>query len=731
MSVARLVVDLIANTEQFKREMQSAAQTMDRTGRQMQQIGGAMTTRVTLPLAAIGAAAVKMSVDAEESANKFNVVMGEAADDVRQRFIGLQDTIPMTLSEMEKMAAGVQDFLVPLGFARREAAGMSADMVELAADLASFNNVAADVPLQAIQSALAGMSRPLRQFGVDVSQSRLELLALEEGLISAGEEMSNNARAQAIMIAVQRDSSDAMGDAARTADSAANQLRFLRRDVMDLAQGIGDILVPAVIPFVRHLRDAVNVFRDIDPQIQRIIVGVGALAAAIGPLLLVLGTMIRSMAALAVLVNPAGAIIVGLAAIATLLAGRYIRAKSEATRQTNEFEESLARAGRELRTFDEEAARVTFAQFQRNTLEAQATVQRLKAELEVFDTGAWREMGIPLKEAQSEAARLKSELQAAEQNLTASNRLLGEARDHYFSLADGAKTVATQTQAVGGAVADMRAHLAAALDLDIGRQEILDAALARRRELDELIARGIPNLEKEIDAIREREALDRAIKEHMERRIGLSDEVLAGAIALRTVTADTKSEVAEVTALFEEMFEGVQRAGEEAVEQVGTLGREISHVAIMGANAFGQFATGATGAFRRFFQQAMSMLAALIARMLLARAILSAFPGVGFALNVAGALAPGVLPTRHTGGPVRRGHPYLVRPDEEVFIPASDGRVQRSIDAGGAGAMNISLDMSSLPPRPAMMTPEAVATDDWWRRAFSYLKMDHDDRGGL
>lgn len=712
MSIARLVVDLMANTDQFRREMQSAARTMDSVGRNMQQVGTQLTTRLTLPLTAIGAAAIKMSVDAEESANKFNVVMGEAADDVRQRFIGLQDTIPMTLSEMEKMAAGVQDFLVPLGFARREAAGMSADMVELAADLASFNNVAADVPLQAIQSALAGMSRPLRQFGVDVSQARLEMLALEEGLISAGQELDNNARAQAIMIAVQRDSADAMGDAARTADSAANQLRFLRRDVMDLAQGIGDILVPAVIPMVRYLRDAVNVFKELDPDIQRIIVGVGALAAAIGPLLIVLGTLIRSLTAMAVLVSPAGAILVGLAAIATLLAGRYIRAKSEATRQTREFEESLASAGRELRTFDGEAARVNFAQFQRNALTARQRVEELKAELEVFDTGAWREMGIPLGEAQSEAARLRGELDAAEQNLAGANRLLGEARDHYFSLSDGAESVATQTTQAAAAVSDMRAHLAAALDLDIGRREVLEAALARRRELDDLIAGGIPNLEAEIDAIRERETLDRAIKDHLERRIGLNGEILAGAVALRTVTGETKGEIAEVTALFGEMMGVVQTAGQEATEQIGTLGREIQSVAIMGANAFGQFATGATGAFRRFFNQAMAMLASLIARMIAAQAIMSLFPGAGFALNIARVLDPGIA-TRHTGGAVRRGQPYLVKPDEELFIPASDGRVQQTMGGSANAGGGVSFDFSTF---PRATNPLAAARDDEWQR---------------
>ena len=45
-----------------------------------------------------------------------------------------------------------------MGLAREEAGFMSADMVELAGDLASFNNVDATQVLEAMKSSLAGSS---------------------------------------------------------------------------------------------------------------------------------------------------------------------------------------------------------------------------------------------------------------------------------------------------------------------------------------------------------------------------------------------------------------------------------------------------------------------------------------------------------------------------------------------------------------------------------------------
>ena len=289
---------------------------LDRVGKSFGQLGKRLTATVTAPLAAFGAAAVKFAIDAEETAQKFDVVFGDAADSVRARFAELTDVIPLTTQQLEGLASGVQDLLVPLGLARDEAARFSTQAVELAADIASFNNVAADVPLEALKSALAGQSQPLRQFGIDVSQARLELLALEEGLIGQGEELNNAARAQAIFIAAQRDSEDAIGDAARTADSAANQLRFLRRDVTQLAEDIGQKLIPVVAPLVERLRSVVNIFGTLSPQLQQSTIIIAALAAAAGPLLLGLAGI---SAALAAISAPVVAVVAGIGALTAIV----------------------------------------------------------------------------------------------------------------------------------------------------------------------------------------------------------------------------------------------------------------------------------------------------------------------------------------------------------------------------------------------------------------------------
>ena len=58
------------------------------------------------------------------------------------------------------------NMLVPMGIGRKKAAEMSKQLVELAADMASFNNASPEETLDALRSGLAGETEPLRKFGV-------------------------------------------------------------------------------------------------------------------------------------------------------------------------------------------------------------------------------------------------------------------------------------------------------------------------------------------------------------------------------------------------------------------------------------------------------------------------------------------------------------------------------------------------------------------------------------
>ena len=86
------------------------------------------------------------------------------------------------------------------GIAYQDAAKMSTDMVGLAADLSSFYNIDQSVAYEKVKSGLAGMVRPLRDLGIDISVATLKEYALSQGIDKSWASMT---QAEKVMLRYQ------------------------------------------------------------------------------------------------------------------------------------------------------------------------------------------------------------------------------------------------------------------------------------------------------------------------------------------------------------------------------------------------------------------------------------------------------------------------------------------------------------------------------------------------
>jgi hypothetical protein len=304
-SLGSAVLDLTADDSKLnatvdgaERKVSGLGDTFKRVGQSMSGFGDKLSTRVTLPILAVGAAAFKLAADAEESSNKFEIVMGASADSVRASLKELEKTIPLTTGELLTLAAGTQDLLVPMGLSREVGAAMSTTFLELAGDIAAFNDASPADVLADIKSGLIGSSEPLFKYGVDTRVAALEAVALANGLILQGEKLTDVTRAQAVLIQIQQQSTDAMGAAAREMDGASAATRFLFRDVKQLGEEIGVTLLPIITPMLQKAREWINWFRELSPATQQMIVKTALLVAAVGPLLSIFGRLTSGAGAL-------------------------------------------------------------------------------------------------------------------------------------------------------------------------------------------------------------------------------------------------------------------------------------------------------------------------------------------------------------------------------------------------------------------------------------------------
>ncbi len=216
---------------------------------------------------------VSAASDTEESMNKVIEVFGGASDAVIKFSEDSAESLGASTEATLAMTGEIGNLLVAMKFAEDDAAGFSTKMVQLAADLGSFNNVPTADALNAIRSALVGESEPIRRFGADVRQTRLDSIALGMGLEFTKGKMDAQTKALAAMEAIMQDTRKAQGDFRRTSDGFANSQKILAANFGDLQAIMGEKLIPTMKSAVDLLTGFIKTFTEseFDKAIGRLI----------------------------------------------------------------------------------------------------------------------------------------------------------------------------------------------------------------------------------------------------------------------------------------------------------------------------------------------------------------------------------------------------------------------------------------------------------------------------
>lgn len=135
---------------------------------------------------------------------------------------------------------------------------MSINLTKLAADMASFYNVEQDAAAEALNAVYTGQTRPLRQYGLDLTQATLEEWAHKRGIEGKISAMSQAEKTMLRYQYVMSQTSTIQGDFTRTVDTWANQVRLLKQNLQALGGVVGGTLINAFKPLVSWLNTAIS-----------------------------------------------------------------------------------------------------------------------------------------------------------------------------------------------------------------------------------------------------------------------------------------------------------------------------------------------------------------------------------------------------------------------------------------------------------------------------------------
>lgn len=204
-------------------------------------VGGAAMAGITYAAVRMGKAFLDAASTLEDTQIKFAAVFKGVEDQAMEMVENISEGLKFGQGSVMGFMATIQDTLVPMGFARDEAATFSAGLTSLAADLTTFNPKIRDTgqAIGMLQSVLVGMHRPALQFGVVINEDKIAAEALAMGLGDVNGELTDQEKVMVRLSLILKGTTDAQGALLRGSETFTVQTLQLNEAITDLREEMG------------------------------------------------------------------------------------------------------------------------------------------------------------------------------------------------------------------------------------------------------------------------------------------------------------------------------------------------------------------------------------------------------------------------------------------------------------------------------------------------------------
>lgn len=128
--------------------------------------------KITQMLLQLGGESIQLASDLEEVQNVVDVTFGaEGSKSIEKWATEAISKFGLTELQAKRYASTLGAMMKSNGMTEEQILDVSTGLAGLAADMASFYNLSFDEAFSKIQSGMAGMSMPLRQLGIDMTET--------------------------------------------------------------------------------------------------------------------------------------------------------------------------------------------------------------------------------------------------------------------------------------------------------------------------------------------------------------------------------------------------------------------------------------------------------------------------------------------------------------------------------------------------------------------------------
>jgi tape measure domain-containing protein len=376
-----LIVTIGAQTRQFDKALGASMRKMQRFGKNTKDLGKSMTRSLTMPIAGLGVAAIKSAADLETMEVSFISLTGGAkqAADMMANLNEFTAKTPFQIEAVAKSArqliasgSGIEEVNQQLQFLGDIAATSGQPIDEIAA-IFSKVNAKGKVELESLNQ--------LAERGIPIFTALAEATGLPADKLGAGRVSVD--QFNEVLQSFSKEGGFAAGAMERLSETASGKFSTALDNLKLAGAGLAEDLLPVVKDLIDDFTAFTQRIQKLSPESKKLALQIAAVAAAIGPVLVIVPSLIGGIEGVAgafsflnktMLNNPFAIVATGIALVVTGLI--VLNSK---TLETATAVEKLAQANKDL-TLEEQKRNVEKA-----IADQQALVDLLKAEKEAKD----------------------------------------------------------------------------------------------------------------------------------------------------------------------------------------------------------------------------------------------------------------------------------------------------------------------------------------------------------
>jgi len=262
-----------ADLSGFERAMKKAQKKLKKFGKNVTQVGQNLSRNLTLPILALGAASIK-AFDEQAKAEQKLLTSLKGREDIQQRLIEQAKELQKTTLFGDEATIAAQSMLAMMGLTEEEVI----KLIPLIQDFATAKGMDLVTAADLVAKSMGSSTNALSRYGIEITGAVGSSERLDTAVNQLTEKFEGQAKAAALV--------------------GAGPLIQIGNQLGDIAEELGQRLMPYVTKFVDYLKTLIKKFDGLTESQKDNVVKWGLIVAAIGPVLIIIGKVATGISAL-------------------------------------------------------------------------------------------------------------------------------------------------------------------------------------------------------------------------------------------------------------------------------------------------------------------------------------------------------------------------------------------------------------------------------------------------